>query len=941
VDTTSSVDFAVSGMTCGSCATRVQRTLGKQPAVARAEVNFATKTARVELAGGDGTPEVVDSLIAAVGKAGYQLRPAASGATRGSAAPPVPGGTVPAEAVDVPDEEAAAQRAWGWRVPIAWPLGLAIMVLAYLPAATVAPWGPWVQLALATPAQFVVGWPFLREAARRAVRFSANMDTLVALGTLAAYIFSVTQLARPDGHLYFETSALLIAFLVLGRYLEARAKRRAGTAIRALLELGAKQARVVRDGLEVMIPAEQVQVGDVLRVRPGEKIPTDGEVIEGSSAVDESMLTGESVPVDKRVGDQVAGATINTSGSLALRATAIGADTALAQIAALVTAAQAGKGQAHRLADRISAVFVPTVLGLAVATWLGWWLLAGDPTRGVIAAVAVLIVACPCSVALATPMAIVAGTGRGAALGILIKGVQVLERTRTITTVVFDKTGTLTRGQMSLTDVVPGDDVDRAEVLRLAGALEAHSEHPIGAAIAAAARDKGAELPTVHEFVALAGHGVRGEVAGDRVWVGRRALIAEAGLHLPPALAEAADSLEDQGRTAVFTGWAGQVRGVLAVADTLKDGAAEAVAELHRMGLKVAMITGDNRRAATAIAARVGIDTVLAEVLPADKQAEITRLQSAGEVVAMVGDGVNDAPALVAADLGIAIGTGTDVAIESSDLTLLRGDLAGVPTAIRLARRTYRTIWQNLGWAFVYNLALVPLAAAALLNPIIAGAAMGFSSVSVVTNSLRLLRFRDRQPATTQPAPALDPETPRSLTMPTPRENITTSSLRRRWRGYDPRQVEELLAGVRGSARDAADQARRQAEAEADAIRARAERIAAAIINQAELAAEATTRHTHTLRATAEQDADTAQRRLIEADRRAQQLEDAARTRWDALRTQTEQRFEHLQLAERRFAERVLHVEEVLAALRIDIVPSALATTNGNHPVQADNRAGT
>ena len=937
--TTSSVDFAVSGMTCGSCATRVQRTLGKQPAVARAEVNFATKTARVELSGGDGTPDVVDSLIAAVGKAGYKLHPAGSGATTGSIAPPVQGSAAPAEAEDGPEEEAAAQRAWGWRVPIAWPLGLAIMVLAYLPAATVAPWGPWAQLALATPAQFVIGWPFLREAARRAVRFSANMDTLVALGTLAAYTFSVTQLARPGGHLYFETSALLIAFLVLGRYLEARAKRRAGSAIRALLELGAKQARVVRDGVEVMIPAEQVQVGDVLRVRPGEKIPTDGEVIEGSSAVDESMLTGESVPVDKRVGDQVAGATINTSGSLALHATAIGADTALAQIAALVTAAQAGKGQAHRLADRISAVFVPTVLGVAVATFLGWWLLAGDPTRGVIAAVAVLIVACPCSVALATPMAIVAGTGRGAALGILIKGVQVLERTRTITTVVFDKTGTLTRGQMSLTDVVPGDGVNRADVLRLAGALEAHSEHPIGAAIAAAARDPGAELPPVDEFVALAGHGVRGQVAGERVWVGRRALIAEAGLHLPPALAEAADSLEDQGRTAVFTGWSGQVRGVLAVADTLKDGAAEAVTELHRMGLKVAMITGDNRRAATAIAARVGIDTVLAEVLPADKQAEITRLQGAGEVVAMVGDGVNDAPALVAADLGIAIGTGTDVAIESSDLTLLRGDLAGVPTAIRLARRTYRTIWQNLGWAFVYNLALVPLAAAALLNPIIAGAAMGFSSVSVVTNSLRLLRFRDRQPAPTHRwALALDPERTRSLTMPTPRENITTSSLRRRWRGYDPRQVEELLAGVRDSARDSSDPARRQAEAEA--IRARAERIAAAIITQAELAAEATTRHTHTLRATAEQDADTAHRRLVEADRRAQQLEDAARARWDALRTQTEQRFEHLQLAERRFAERVLHVEEVLAALRTDIVPAALTTTNGSHPAQADNRAG-
>jgi copper-transporting P-type ATPase V len=769
---TPSLDFAVSGMTCGSCASRVQRTLGKQPAVARAEVNFATKTAHVDLTSGEGTPEVIDSLVAAVGKAGYRLRPATSGASRGVAAPATPESPAPAAEPEPPDEEAEAQRSWGWRVPIAWPLGLAIMVLAYLPAATVAPWGPWAQLALATPAQFVIGWPFLREAARRAVRFSANMDTLVALGTLAAYTFSVTQLTRQGGHLYFETSALLIAFLVLGRYLEARAKRRAGTAIRALLELGAKQARVIRDGAEVMVPAEQVLVGDVLRVRPGEKIPTDGEVIDGTSAVDESMLTGESVPVDKRIGDQVAGATINTSGSLTVRATAVGTDTALAQIAALVTAAQAGKGQAHRLADRISAVFVPTVLGLAIATCLGWWLLGGNPTQGVIAAVAVLIVACPCSVALATPMAIVAGTGRGAALGILIKGVQVLERTRTITTVVFDKTGTLTRGQMSLTEVVVGDGTDHTEVLRLAGALEGLSEHPIGAAIAAAARDADVRLPAVEEFAALTGHGVRGQVAGQQVWVGRRALLAEADLDLSPTLAEAADRLEDQGHTVVYAGWAGQVRGVLAVADTLKDGAAEAIAELHRMGLKVAMITGDNRRAAAAIAARVGIDTVLAEVLPADKQAEITRLQSAGEVVAMVGDGVNDAPALVAADLGIAIGTGTDVAIESSDLTLLRGDLAGVPTAIRLARRTYRTIWQNLGWAFVYNLALVPLAAAALLNPIIAGAAMGFSSVSVVTNSLRLLRFRDRQPATTKPA------APAPVAKPTPNSSDHLASQR-------------------------------------------------------------------------------------------------------------------------------------------------------------------
>jgi cation-transporting ATPase V len=505
----------------------------------------------------------------------------------------------------------------------------------------------------------------------------------------------------------------------------------------------------------VLISTDQVRVGDLLRIRPGEKVPTDGEVIEGASAVDESMLTGESVPVDKTVGATVAGATVNTSGVLTVRATAVGSDTALAQIVSLVSAAQAGKGQAQRLADRISAIFVPTVIAIALVTFAGWWLLSGDPVKGLIAAVAVLIVACPCALGLATPVAIMVGTGRGASLGILIKGVEVLERTRKITTVVFDKTGTLTKGDMALTDTEAGAGTDVAELLRRAGAVEADSEHPIGQAIAAAARGA---LPAVTGFASVAGHGVRADVDGETVWVGRRKMAAEAGLALPDELARVAERLEGQGRTAVFAGWDGQVRGVLAVADTLKDGAADTIAELHRMGLKVAMITGDNARTAAAIAQRVGIDTVLAEVLPADKQTEVTRLQAAGEVVAMVGDGVNDAPALVAADLGIAIGTGTDVAIESSDLTLMRGELAGVPTAIRLSRRTYRTIVQNLGWAFVYNVALIPLAAAGLLNPIFAGAAMGFSSVSVVANSLRLLRFRDRRGATTQPVRATPPQ---------------------------------------------------------------------------------------------------------------------------------------------------------------------------------------
>ncbi|MFC4949280.1 heavy metal translocating P-type ATPase [Pseudonocardia sp. GCM10023141] len=745
------LDFAVRGMTCGSCANRVQRTLGKQPGVERAEVNFATATAHVVLAA---EPAASEALRAAVAKAGYQLDapPAPAGADGG-------GGDPAGE-----DDEAAVQRSWLWRVLLAWPLGLATMVIAFWPGLLEQAWAPWLELGLATPVQFVVGWPFLREAARRARARSASMDTLIAIGTLTAYTFSLVELLRGRTELYFETAALLIAFLALGRYFEVRARRRAGKAIKALLELGAKEARVLRDGVEVMVPAEQVRVGDLLRIRPGEKVPTDGEVVDGSSAVDESMLTGESVPVDKAPGASVVGATVNTSGVLTVRATAVGSDTALAQIVALVSAAQAGKGRAQRLADRVSAIFVPTVIGLAAATFVGWWLLAGDPVKGLIAAVAVLIVACPCALGLATPVAIMVGTGRGASLGILIKGVEVLERTRKITTVVFDKTGTLTKGEMALTDTEPGDGTDPAELLRRAGAVEADSEHPIGHAIAAAARQAYGALPAVTGFDSVAGHGVRADVEGVTVWVGRRKLAAEAGLTLPDELTRIAEELEGQGRTAVFAGWDGRVRGVLAVADTLKDGAADTVAELHRMGLKVAMITGDNARTARAVADRVGIDTVLAEVLPADKQSEVARLQAAGEVVAMVGDGVNDAPALVAADLGIAIGTGTgtDVAIESSDLTLMRGDLGGVATAIRLSRRTYRTIWQNLGWAFGYNVALIPLAALGLLNPIFAGAAMGFSSVSVVANSLRLLRFRDPRTATSRrpTAQATPPATP-------------------------------------------------------------------------------------------------------------------------------------------------------------------------------------
>jgi cation-transporting ATPase V/Cu+-exporting ATPase len=714
------LDFDVEGMTCGSCAARVQKILSRQEGVLSADVNYATSKARVEAA-----PSVeVPQLEAAVAKIGYGL-----------AAPPAAGEQPAADA------EEASRRAWWRRVVIAWPLSLVVLVLSMFggEAVMMDTRARWTVFALTTPVQFYVGWPFLAEAAKRARNLTASMDTLIAMGTMAAYLYSVWALLTGAHDLYFETAALVIAFLVLGRYFEARAKGRAGAAIRALLELGAKEARVIRNGVETMIPVGDLIVGDLFRVRPGEKIPTDGEVVDGSSAVNESMLTGESLPVEKTVGDRVVGASVNASGALTVRATAVGSATALAQIVSLVEEAQAGKGEAQRLADRVSGIFVPAVIGIAVLTLVVWIALTGDVSRGVLSAVAVLIIACPCALGLATPTAIMVGTGRGADLGILIKSVEVLERTRTITTVVFDKTGTLTRGVMAVVEVV-APDAGASTVLRRAGAVERDSEHPIGQAIVAHAEAEG-PLPAAASFRSLAGHGVHADVDGDTVWVGRRKLMAEAGLILPEALDDAAERLEGEGQTAVFAGWDGEVRGVIAVADTVKADAAAGVARLKAMGLQVAMITGDNARTAEAIAAGVGIDRVLAEVLPADKVGEVRRLQGEGQVVAMVGDGINDAPALVQADLGIAIGTGTDVAIESSDITLLRSNLDGVATSIALSRRTYRTIVENLIWAFGYNVAAIPLAAIGLLNPVIAGAAMAFSSVSVVTNSLRLRRF--------------------------------------------------------------------------------------------------------------------------------------------------------------------------------------------------------
>ncbi len=719
---TTEIELSVSGMTCGSCAARVQKVLARQDGVESAAVNFATERATVML---NPARVEVDDLVATVGKIGYGLAPAEPSA----------------ETAEIAAED-VLERMWLRRVLVAWPLGIAVLVLSLWFMHE--PWARWSAFALTVPVQFWAGYPFLHQAAVRARALQANMDTLIAIGTLAAFAYSAVNVAFGPHHSdhYFDTSALIIAFLLLGRYFEARAKGRASSAIRALLELGAKEARLVVDGEEQLVPVEKVKVGDLLRVRPGEKIPVDAEVVDGCSAVDESMLTGESVPVDKESGDRVAGATINAQGALTLRATAVGADTALAQIVRLVEEAQGTKAPVQRLADRISGLFVPFVLALALATLAGWWLAADEPGGGLVAAVAVLIIACPCALGLATPTAIMVGTGRGASMGVLIKGGEVLERSKRVDTVVFDKTGTLTRGQMALTDVISAEGENDDMVLGRAAAVEATSEHPVGRAVVDGARKRLEAVSSAEDFTSVAGHGVRASVDGVVVHVGRAKLMNEAALMGCTALDEEAARLEGEGKTAIFVGWESRVRGVLAVADTMKPDAPAAVADLRSMGIEVVMITGDNRRTATTIAEKVGIRRVLAEVLPAEKVNEVRRLQDEGRVVAMVGDGINDAPALVQADLGIAIGTGTDVAIESSDITLLSGDLSGVATAIRLSRRTFRTILQNLGWAFGYNLAALPLAVIGALNPIIAGAAMAFSSVSVVSNSLRLYRFR-------------------------------------------------------------------------------------------------------------------------------------------------------------------------------------------------------
>ncbi|MEV8554633.1 heavy metal translocating P-type ATPase [Streptomyces glaucescens] len=748
VPDTAEVELAIGGMTCASCAARIEKKLNRMDGVT-ATVNYATEKAKVTFRQ---DLDVAD-LIATVEATGYTARQPE----------PEPASGVAGSGDGGPDRETEGDELLPLRQRLITAVVLAVPVIAMamVPAWQFEYW-QWLSLTLAAPVVTYAAWPFHKAAFTNVRHGAATMDTLISVGTSAAFLWSLWALffgtagtpgmthpfeltiARTDGagSIYLEAAAGVTAFILAGRYFEARSKRKAGAALRALLQLGAKDVTVLRDGREDQIPVGELKVGDRFLVRPGEKIATDGTVVEGSSAVDASMLTGESVPVEVGAGDPVTGATVNAGGRLVVEATRVGADTQLARMARLVEDAQNGKAAAQRLADRISGVFVPVVIALALGT-LGFWLGNGAGlTAAFTAAVAVLIIACPCALGLATPTALLVGTGRGAQLGILIKGPEVLESTRKVDTVVLDKTGTVTTGRMTLLAVHTADGTDESEVLRLAGALEHASEHPIAAAVAAGAVERVGALPTPEDFANVPGLGVQGVVDGHAVLVGRSKLLAEWAMELPEGLARAKSDAEAAGRTAIAVAWDGEARAVLEVADAVKDSSAEAITRLRELGLTPILLTGDNRAVAEAVAAEIGIDEVVAEVMPQDKVDVVKRLQAEGRSVAMVGDGVNDAAALAQADLGLSMGTGTHAAIEAGDLTLVRGDLRAAADAIRLARKTLGTIKSNLFWAFAYNVAALPLAAAGLLNPMIAGAAMAFSSVFVVGNSLRLRGFR-------------------------------------------------------------------------------------------------------------------------------------------------------------------------------------------------------
>ena len=713
------ISFDVKGMTCASCASRIERVLSKQNGVQEATVNFAGHEARTTLIPG---VDVAD-LQAAIEKIGYTINPLTPSVERESI-------------VERYSQEAIIQRR---NLIFSALFTVPIMILAMAVNESLAT--RLVQMVLATLVVFVFGWQFHRLAAKRLATFDATMDTLISVGTLTAWGYSVWALFSEQA-IFFETSAMIITLILLGRYFEARAKGRASQAIARLVELGAKEARVIRNGQELMVNTSSLLLGDHLVVRPGEKIPSDGRIVAGESSVDESMLTGESVPVDHKIGDQVFGATVNQQGRLEIEVTQVGDHTALAKIIRLVEDAQASKAPVQKLVDRISGVFVPVVIFIAVGVFVGWWLGTGDITTAVRNGVAVLIIACPCALGLATPTAIMVGSGRGAELGILFKNAEVFERARAINTVVFDKTGTLTRGAMTLTNVET--DEKEARFLYLVGTVEAASGHPIGQGVAFGVEQRDVELGTPEKLESVTGMGVVGLVEGIEVFVGKRELMLAREFDIPNRFATLMKEWEQEGKTTFLAGWDGRVRGVLAVADTVRPSAAGTATTLHSMGSDTVILTGDNRQTAETIAAQVGITNVIAEVLPGEKADHVNRLRNQGQAVAFVGDGINDAPALSTADLGIAVGTGTDVAIEAGDIVLMSGEPSLVTTALQLARATFKTIRENLFWAFFYNVAAIPLAAAGFLNPMVAAGAMAFSSVSVVTNSLRLRTFHPK-----------------------------------------------------------------------------------------------------------------------------------------------------------------------------------------------------